>query len=148
MLKKLCSTMRNCGIDAEFISIRDHDLAVSQCKKQKRIFVTRDTKTTNKKFMNIPVYLLKEKADSDIMFKQLVQTFSIDLSQFQTLSRCVKCNNDELLVITRDEATKEIQFIYEDNEINEFWRCSQCKQIYWEGGQFKKAKNKYEQLRK
>lgn len=61
--------MRNCGIDTEFISIKDHNLAFSQCKQEKRIFVTRDTKVLNKKLNNFPVYLLKERSDSDIMFK-------------------------------------------------------------------------------
>lgn len=75
-----------------------------------------------------------------------MQVFSLDLSQYQTLSRCVKCNNSDLVVISGDEAKKEINFMYEDSEIIQFWRCSQCKQIYWEGGQFKKAKTKYDQL--
>ena len=42
----------------------------------------------------------------------------------------------------------EIHFAYEDSSVQTFWRCTKCKQIYWEGGQFKKAKSKYEQLRK
>jgi uncharacterized protein with PIN domain len=33
MLKRLCSTMRNCGIDAEFIAIKDYELAIGQAKK-------------------------------------------------------------------------------------------------------------------
>jgi hypothetical protein len=33
MLKKLSSTLRNCGIDAEYISIRDHELAEAQARK-------------------------------------------------------------------------------------------------------------------
>lgn len=33
MLKKLSSTMRNCGIDAEYISVKDYELAISQAKK-------------------------------------------------------------------------------------------------------------------
>lgn len=69
MLKKLCSTMRNVGIDTEFISVKDYDLAASQAKKEKRIFITRDTKLLTNRYSNIPIYLLKERADSDVMFK-------------------------------------------------------------------------------
>jgi len=69
MLKKLCSTMRNCGIDAEFISIKDYDLAVSQAIKEKRILITRDSKIISKRHINIPIYLLKERSDTDLMFK-------------------------------------------------------------------------------
>ena len=69
MLKKLCSTMRNCGLDAEFISVKDYDLATSQSKKEKRILITRDSKLTLKKYSNYAIYFLKERGDSDIMFK-------------------------------------------------------------------------------
>ena len=93
MLKKLCSTMRNCGLDAEFIAIRDHDLAVSQAKKEKRIFISRDTKLVNKRFAHVPIYLLREKSDSDMMFKEIMQAFQLSPELYKALSRCVKCNN-------------------------------------------------------
>ena len=80
------------------------------------------------------------------MFRELVKVFGLELSHYQTLSRCVKCNNAELLVIPREEARKEVNFLHEDSQVVEFWRCSQCRQIYWEGGQFKKAKTKFDKL--
>jgi uncharacterized protein with PIN domain len=51
--------MRNCGIDTDFISIKDYDLAVSQSLKEKRILVTRDSKLISKRHINVPIYLLK-----------------------------------------------------------------------------------------
>lgn len=33
MLKKLCTNMRNLGIDAEYIAIKDYDFAVTQAKR-------------------------------------------------------------------------------------------------------------------
>ena len=91
--------MRNCGIDTEFISIKDYDLAVSQTLKEKRILVTRDSKLISKRHINVPIYLLKERSDTDLMFKELTEAFGLDLSQYKTLSRCVKCNSPELIVI-------------------------------------------------
>ena len=42
---------------------------------------------------------------------------------------------------------KSIVFQYEDSKIEDFWRCEKCKQIYWEGNQFHKAKNKYTHMK-
>jgi uncharacterized protein with PIN domain len=61
--------MRNCGLDTEFISVKDYDLVTSQSKKEKRILITRDSKLIQKKYSNFAIYLLKERGDSDIMFK-------------------------------------------------------------------------------
>ena len=33
MLKKLCSTLRNCGLDAEFQAVKDYNLALAHSKK-------------------------------------------------------------------------------------------------------------------
>jgi len=77
------------------------------------------------------------------MFAELKKVFHINLEDYRTLSRCVKCNNPELIIISTEEARKDINFVHEDNIITEFWRCSKCKQIYWEGGQFQKAKRKF-----
>lgn len=52
------------------------------------------------------------------MFKEIVKAFNIDLSKYQSLSRCVKCNNPELVVISKEEASQEIHFMYEDNMIS------------------------------
>ena len=54
----------------------------------------------------------------------------------------MKCNGDNLEEITKKEAMKFIEFKYEDT-VEEFWRCTKCRQIYWEGKQFEKALNKY-----
>lgn len=82
------------------------------------------------------------------MFVEVLDTFRIDLSTYKTLSRCVKCNSPDLIIIGCEEAMKDLTFKHEDKPINTFWRCGKCNQIYWEGGQFVKAKAKYEQFRK
>ncbi len=82
------------------------------------------------------------------MFEEITHFFKIDLSLFTTLSRCVKCNGPELIIIETEEAKKEIKFKYEDSTVKEFWRCTKCKQIYWEGGQFERAKEKYAHIKK
>lgn len=143
MLKKLSSIMRNCGINAEYIAVKDHALAIDIASKERRIILTRDTLLFNRKDSPVPVYLLREKGDSDLMFEEVVRVFKLDLSSYHTLSRCVKCNGEELAVIPREEALKEVSFKHEERPVMDFWRCGKCRQIYWEGAQFQKAKTKF-----
>ena len=77
-------------------------MTIGQSKKEKRIIVTRDGKMAQLKHHLAPVYLLKERSDTFLMFKELVGMFKIDLSAFTPLSRCVKCNSAELIVIPSD----------------------------------------------
>ena len=52
------------------------------------------------------------------MFEEITQFFKIDLTKFTTLSRCVKCNGPQLIIIEREEAMNEIKFKYEDSTVN------------------------------
>lgn len=47
----------------------------------------------------VPVYCISEKGDSDEMFEEVKDYFKLDLEEFKPLSRCVKCNGDEIEVI-------------------------------------------------
>ena len=142
MLKKLCSTMRNYGIDTEYISVNDHELIRELAEKESRIILTKDTKLFQKRDPRTPIYFINERGDSEKMFEEIKGYFQIDLSQFDALSRCVKCNGDNLEEIDKHEAMKTLVFKYEDT-VEEFWRCTKCKQIYWEGKQFERAIDKY-----
>jgi uncharacterized protein with PIN domain len=59
MLKKLSSTMRNCGLDADYIAVRDYNLATTLAEKEGRIILTRDSKFFQRKDHQIPIYLIQ-----------------------------------------------------------------------------------------
>lgn len=50
--------MRNCGIDAEYIAVRDYELASEIAEKDQRIILTRDIKFFQRKDNRIPIYLI------------------------------------------------------------------------------------------
>lgn len=143
MLKRLCSLLRNLGIDAEYVAVSNYQLMQETAKNQERIILTRDRKLLNKKTPSMPIYCIAEKGDSDLMLEEIIREFHINLSNFTPLSRCVKCNCPDLEIINREEAMKYLNFQYQDDVIQEFWRCLKCKQIYWQGNQFKNAKKKF-----
>lgn len=71
----------------------------------------------------------------------------IPLNKNLILSRCVKCNNPELQVITKEKAMETLKWENsDDREETTFYNCEGCKQIYWEGGMFKRAKENFESI--
>lgn len=71
----------------------------------------------------------------------------IPLDKKKILSRCVKCNHPKLKLITKEEAMKTLQWENaEEKEDTQFYICESCKQIYWEGGMFKRAKANFESI--
>ena len=82
------------------------------------------------------------------MTREVVSFFKIDMNKLSLLSRCVKCNSEELILMDREEAMKELEFRHEDTTIQEFWKCGKCRQIYWEGHSYKNAKSRLSKKKK
>lgn len=72
----------------------------------------------------------------------------MDFTDCQLLSRCVKCNGHEILTINNEEAKKQLNWdeTNEFSKVKEYFQCTQCKQIYWEGSTWRKAKKRFESL--
>lgn len=72
----------------------------------------------------------------------------MDMTDCQLLSRCVKCNGNEIITIDNEEAKKQLN--WDDNnefsKVKEYFQCTKCKQIYWEGSTWRKAKKRFETL--
>ena len=66
------------------------------------------------------------------------------------MSRCVICNHAEFVVLDKTNVTPLFENMdYEKPEdIDKFFVCNKCGQIFWEGGQFNKAKAQYLSLLK
>jgi uncharacterized protein with PIN domain len=90
-----------------------------------------------------------EKPDDQLKF--LCQMFGLSCEKNKLMSRCVKCNNEKIAVMDPKEAKKTLN--WKDfsatrgyPEVTEFWICENCKQIYWEGASFMKAKERFEKF--
>lgn len=72
----------------------------------------------------------------------------MNFSDCHLLSRCVKCNGNELKLIEADEVKQQLNWnpANEFTKVQEYLQCTKCKQIYWEGSTWKKAKLRFETL--
>ena len=147
MLKRVATFLRNLGLDAEYLSVKDHTLVVSMAAKEDRIILTKDKNLQARRNTRVPIYFI-DAQESEDMTREVVKFFKIDMNKLSLLSRCVKCNSTELILMDRDEAMKELEFQHEDTTIQEFWKCGKCRQIYWEGHSYKNAKNRFSDFKK
>jgi len=146
MAYKLAKYMRNVGLDAEYLAEKDHNNLIELAKAEKRVIITRDTKFFDKKKEGIPCYLLKAHK-TDQQFKEIIDFFKLKITKDEFLKRCVKCNDTNIVVISKEEARKNLNWKSDDYDLyDEFWRCDKCKQIYWEGTTFKNAKNRFKEF--
>lgn len=104
--------------------------------------MTKDKHLKNKKNIRVPVYLI-QCDESESMTKEVVIAFKIDLEHYSLLSRCVKCNNGELILADWDTAIEKLNFKHKDCAIKEFWLCSKCDQYYWEGHSYQNSKKRF-----
>lgn len=143
MLKRLANIMRGVSLDAAFISDSKTSEIVASASVQKRIIVTRNQKIFEMK-KTVPCFYFNT-VDTDEQLRILIDTLKIRVTDKSLLSRCTKCNGVSLLLIKPEEAQRTLQWKNLDdfNSYNEFLKCKDCGQIYWEGTTFKSAKEKF-----
>ncbi|KAL5719116.1 hypothetical protein ACHQM5_011940 [Ranunculus cassubicifolius] len=162
MVEGLAKHLRNVGIDAAVPFSRigidtavphprkpDPRILIDKASKEKRILLTRDAKLLKHDYI-IPnqVYFVQSLLKNDQLV-EVIEKFNLQISEDQIMSRCTKCNGQfiqkPLSTEEAIEAGKGFQVIPNClfNKSLEFWQCIDCKQLYWEGTQYKNALQKF-----
>ncbi|PWZ37640.1 Exonuclease mut-7 [Zea mays] len=82
-------------------------------------------------------------------FSVVINIFQLKISEDQLMSRCTKCNGSfiqkPLTLEEAVEASKGFQIIPTClfNRNLEFWKCTDCNQLYWEGTQYHNAVQRF-----
>ena len=137
MLGRLARWLRFLGVDTQYYADISDSRLIRIAIEQERVILTRDTRLVRTK--KIGKYLLVTENEP---LKQLVEVIrSLKLRGFDLLSRCVKCNGHLEKIGDKKEimdAVPEYVFL----QYNDFFRCPDCGQIYWEGTHPKKFREK------
>lgn len=69
----------------------------------------------------------------------------IKISQKDLLTRCVKCNCNKIIYLDREVAMDRLNWEYREDvpETQKFWECAECKQVYFGGGTYDRAKKRF-----
>jgi uncharacterized protein with PIN domain len=134
------------GQDVEYSNnMEDADL-LAAAKNEDRVLLTRDFELYQRALgKGVDAFYL-EGSTGEEKLAELAKRYGIPLEIDMSISRCPKCNSlvkpipQEKLVETVEKNT----FAH----YKEFWQCSKCGQIYWQGAHWTKIKKSLETARK
>ncbi len=147
MLGNLARKLRILGFDAKYFSSIEDDALIRLGKEENRVIVTKDealTKSAEK--TGLKTILIKGNDEID----QIIQiTSKLGLSNFvmnTDSSRCVNCNG----ILESVEKSRLVNMIPTGvfDRQDQFWMCTDCKKIYWEGTHFIKLQEFVAKLNK
>ena len=114
-------------------------------KEENRILLTRDFELYQRALGKGVDASYLEGSTSEEKLAELAKRYGIPLEIDMSISRCPKCNSlvkpvpQEKLVETVEKNT----FAH----YKEFWQCSKCGQIYWQGAHWTRIKKSLETAR-
>jgi uncharacterized protein with PIN domain len=129
MLGKLAKALRLLGYDAIYYQSEDLSQLIRLAREQDRFVVTRNTKLVAKTPEDRVVLITQDQPK--LQLRELQEKGHIFFNERESFSRCLVCN---VLLdgITKKEVEGKVpDFIF--HHYQEFYRCSQCRRIYWPG---------------
>jgi uncharacterized protein len=142
-LGKLAQKLRLLGFDTLFRNDFEDDEIVDISRKEKRIILTRDKGILKQNAVTHGYWLRNE--DPKMQLKEVVGRMQLQNS-FRPFSRCTNCNG--LLVAVEKEQLQNCLPRDTLDFYDEFWKCSGCGKIYWEGSHFVHILRWIEELKK
>ncbi len=136
MLGKLAKKLRLLGYDSFYSSNMEDDKIIQLAKNENRILITKDVPLTQKAKKQ-QIGTIQITSDDEIeQFLQINEKTS--LGKFTVgggSSRCPVCNG-ELQHIEKNGVSEKVPTGVFEN-MKDFWKCTKCEKIYWEGTHIK-----------
>lgn len=145
MLGKLTRWLRMLGHDVDYYRDADDRNLLLLAETQKRVLLTRDAKLYQQAIRNGLDAVLVDASDDATRLACLAKRFGFDLVIDLSVSRCPKCNA-VLLDASKEDILEKIPkatSIY----YNDFWLCSGCGQVYWQGAHWKRIQTTLEEAK-
>ena len=132
MLGKLAKKLRLLGYDTVYSSDKDDNELIQIAKNEKRILITKDVQLSKKSTKNQVKTIELTGMDEIEQFIQINEKINLGkLLVKGSNSRCTLCNG--VLEITEKKLIQNSLPKGVLDNTDEFWKCKNCKKIYWEG---------------
>jgi uncharacterized protein len=152
MLGKLTRWLRMLGQDVRYSVEFDDSELLALAKKEERILLTKDFELYKRAIgRGLNAYYVEGKAESDLL-AEVAKRYNLQLTVDMDKSHCPICNT-KLAAAPKEQLKDELEkntFAYYDK----FWKCPNCRQIYWQGAHWNQinstlsqAKAKLEKLK-
>jgi uncharacterized protein with PIN domain len=127
-LGKLARRLRMLGFDAAYGNQLEDGEIVDIAAREKRIVLTRDRKLLFRKAVTHGFWIRSD--DVDTQLKEVLQRLDL-YDQVKPLQRCMECNGG-IEPVAREKVWSRLEPLTR-RYYSEFYRCSRCDRIYWEG---------------
>ncbi len=146
MLGKLTRWLRMLGQDVEYSRSLNDEQLINTAKAEDRILLTRDLELYQQaRKRGVNTTLVKGATEAEKL-ASLAKRFNFKLEIDVTVSRCPKCNTS-IRPISKDEILDRIPETT-STYYDEFWECSECGQIYWQGAHWKRIEKTLKEARR
>ena len=147
MLGRLAKWLRLLGYDTLFagdMPVSDDDILMI-AGEEGRTLITRDRELYRRaKGAGIPAYLLDE-TDVEHQLASLARAGLIELKDEPSTLICPRCNGRLTPVSKRDVEGLVPATVLDTHD--QFWMCTNCGQVYWEGTHWKRMRELIERVR-
>lgn len=134
-LGKLARYLRMLGIDTLYNNHYSKDDLVLVSLKERRAILTRDRNLLKRNEITHGYWIRNDDPVEQV--REVIERFDL-INSLREFSRCMECNA-VLEKIEKSQIEKELPAkvrLYQ----NEFYRCPECKRIYWKGTHYDKMK--------
>lgn len=132
MLGNIAKKLRLLGYDSEYSSNSEDEDLIIKAKNENRILITKDLPLSERATKQ-KIFVIRLKNDKEI--EQIAQIFkNLEVSSVSVTgnnTRCAECNGKLEIIEKKNVMNKVSEGVFE--KINNFWECSNCNKIYWEG---------------
>lgn len=146
MLGKLTRWLRMLGQDVTYSAqFEDADL-LAMAEKEQRVLLTRDSDLYQRAASKgVEAFYVEGRTEAEKL-AELAKRFGFSLAIDLKRSRCPRCNA-EIRLTPKETLAGKVEkntFIY----YNEFWECSKCGRIYWQGAHWEGIRATLEEAKK
>jgi uncharacterized protein with PIN domain len=146
MLGKLARWLRMLGQDVKYSNQSEDAELTAIAEKEHRILLTRDLELYQRAVANsIDAFYVEGRTEAEKL-AELAERFDFSLTINLKRSRCPRCNT-QIHLTPKEKLAGKVEkntFIHYD----EFWQCSKCGQIYWQGAHWKGIQVTLEEAKK
>ncbi|UCB61417.1 MAG: Mut7-C RNAse domain-containing protein [Candidatus Bathyarchaeota archaeon] len=136
MLGKLARWLRMLGYNVKYADRLDDKILIEIAKTEDRVLLTRDLELYRQAInQHVQAFLVEEKTEAGRL-AALAKRYCLVLELDPNTSRCSKCNA-EIRPAEKDAISDRIPSSTK-TFYNEFWECTNCEQIYWQGSHWKR----------
>ena len=140
-LGRLARDLRMLGFDTLYSNKYTNPDIVRIAAGEHRIILTRDLGVLKYKSITHGYWVRSTTRDEQLV--EVVKRFDLS-KQFQSFKRCLLCNGI-IELIAKDKIKTQL-LPKTLKYFNIFYRCPDCKKIYWEGSHFKRMQEKINQI--